>query len=183
MKTPRSATSHLGLATKRLAFGLGLGTSPRHRTTPPPILLRSENQVSRITVSEGPTTKPRGEKNLSSSLRLPTPIMAKGSPLKAMQSASGLITRAMNWLQTRQLGRSHKRRLHVAETVSLGEKRFVAVIQIDGSQYLVGGGATNVALLAHLSGTESFQEMLKQTMTIAESQIENPVIEQLREKA
>jgi flagellar biogenesis protein FliO len=67
--------------------------------------------------------------------------------------------------------------------VSLGEKRFVAVIQIDGSQYLVGGGATNVALLAHLSGTESFQEMLKQTMTIAESQIENPVIEQLREKA
>ena len=42
----------------------------------------------------------------------------------------------------------------MAATVSLGEKRFVAVIQIDGLQFLIGGGASNVALLAQLEIAE-----------------------------
>jgi flagellar biogenesis protein FliO len=42
------------------------------------------------------------------------------------------------------------RRLRVAETVSLGEKRFVSILQVDGEQFLVGGSSSNVVLLAKL---------------------------------
>jgi flagellar biogenesis protein FliO len=42
------------------------------------------------------------------------------------------------------------RRLRVAETISLGEKRFVALICVEGREFLVGGGASGVSLLAQL---------------------------------
>jgi len=38
--------------------------------------------------------------------------------------------------------------LRVAETVSLGEKRFVALIRVEESEFLIGGGASSVSLLA-----------------------------------
>jgi len=44
------------------------------------------------------------------------------------------------------------RRLRVAETVSLGEKRFVSILQVDGEQFLVGGSPSSVVLLAKLEG-------------------------------
>jgi flagellar biogenesis protein FliO len=42
------------------------------------------------------------------------------------------------------------RRLKVAETVSLGEKRFISIVQVDGEQLLVGGSSSNIVLLAKL---------------------------------
>jgi flagellar biogenesis protein FliO len=64
--------------------------------------------------------------------------------------------------------------------VSLGEKRFVAVIQIDGLEFLVGGGATNVALLAQLDGKGSFGQMLNQSMALPQEGIAEPAGEQTR---
>jgi flagellar biogenesis protein FliO len=58
----------------------------------------------------------------------------------------------------------------VATSVSLGEKRFVAVIQVDGLQFLVGGGATNVVLLAQLNGEESFSKVFNETMSAPKKQ-------------
>lgn len=63
------------------------------------------------------------------------------------------------------------RRLSVSETVSLGEKRFVSILCVDGEQFLVGGSSSNVVLLAKLdksyaagsdrtNGGESFSEMI-----------------------
>ena len=46
---------------------------------------------------------------------------------------------------------SATKQLRVVETVSLGEKRFVAIIHAEGHKYLVGGGATGVSLLAQLN--------------------------------
>jgi flagellar biogenesis protein FliO len=66
--------------------------------------------------------------------------------------------------------------LQVAETVSLGEKRFVAVIKVDGREFLIGGGATNVALLAQLgvkkqlNAKASFDEILTEKMTVPKKQ-------------
>lgn len=71
----------------------------------------------------------------------------------------------------------------MAATVSLGDKRFVAVIQVDGLQFLVGGGATNVALLAQLNGKESFGDLLKESMTVNRKQIGDPKAKQAREQA
>jgi len=87
-----------------------------------------------------------------------------GAALRTLQSTGGLISRAWNWFRERQQARADNRRLHVAATASLGEKRFVAVIEMDGLRFLVGGGATNVVLLAELKGKEPFAELLHETM-------------------
>lgn len=42
------------------------------------------------------------------------------------------------------------RRLKVAETVSLGEKRFVSILHVDGEQFLLGGSVSSVVVLARL---------------------------------
>jgi flagellar biogenesis protein FliO len=55
--------------------------------------------------------------------------------------------------------------LRVAETVSLGEKRFVAVVQVDGRHFLLAGGPTNIALLAQLDANDDFGNVLKKTLT------------------
>ncbi|HEX5284304.1 MAG TPA: flagellar biosynthetic protein FliO [Bryocella sp.] len=52
------------------------------------------------------------------------------------------------------LVRRASRRLSVNETVSLGEKRFVSILSVDGEQFLVGGSSSNVVLLAKLDKGE-----------------------------
>lgn len=47
------------------------------------------------------------------------------------------------------------KKLKLVETVSLGEKRFVAIIHAEGRNYLVGGGSSGVALLAQLDKQQS----------------------------
>ena len=49
-----------------------------------------------------------------------------------------------------RLLQSRPRRLHVAETVSLGEKRFVSIVEVDGHSFLIGGGSASVSLLTQL---------------------------------
>jgi flagellar biogenesis protein FliO len=52
------------------------------------------------------------------------------------------------------------RRLRLCESLSLGEKRVVAVIQFEGQQFLVGGSAHSVNLLARLGESPDFSELL-----------------------
>jgi flagellar biogenesis protein FliO len=65
------------------------------------------------------------------------------------------------WLQKQVRFRHPRRRLRVCETVSLGEKRFVAVIEVDGEQFLVGGASNSVATLARLEPSREFSAVLK----------------------
>jgi flagellar biogenesis protein FliO len=46
--------------------------------------------------------------------------------------------------------RRSARRLRLSETLSLGEKRFLAVVQFQQQEFLVGGTGTSIALLARL---------------------------------
>lgn len=62
----------------------------------------------------------------------------------------GLLSRALLWLQTRSQVARRPRRLQLCATVALGEKRFVSIIECDGQQFLIGGGAGNVSLLSQL---------------------------------
>ena len=91
---------------------------------------------------------------------LSSPMMAS---LSTLRSQTGLLSRAWRWMQARQVERSSDRRLRVAETVSLGEKRFVAVVQVDGRHFLLAGGPANIALLAQLDTNEPFEDVLKKT--------------------
>jgi flagellar biogenesis protein FliO len=71
------------------------------------------------------------------------------------------VTRAWNWVRKQLGSRQSRRRLRVCESVSLGEKRFVAVIEIDGEQFLVGGASSSVATLARLEPSQEFSAVLK----------------------
>jgi flagellar biogenesis protein FliO len=95
----------------------------------------------------------------------PVPVLAAESALSTLRSHTGLLSRTWGWLQARRVVRSSIRRLRVAETVSLGEKRFVAVVQVDGRHFLLAGGPTNIVLLAQLDAKETFGDVLKKTLT------------------
>ena len=57
------------------------------------------------------------------------------------------------WQRTWRVAKTRKtRRLRVCETLSLGERRFVAVIEFDRQEFLVGGTGNSLELLARLQG-------------------------------
>ena len=65
------------------------------------------------------------------------------------------------WQWVRRAARVRKsRRLRVCETLSLGERRFLAVIEFDRQEFLVGGSGNSLELLARLQDgtviTEAF---------------------------
>jgi flagellar biogenesis protein FliO len=95
----------------------------------------------------------------------PSPVLAPEASLSTLRSHAGLLSRAWGWLQALSGARSSTRRLRVAETVSLGEKRFVAVVQVDGRHFLLAGGPTNIVLLAQLDAKDAFEDVLTKTLT------------------
>ena len=68
-------------------------------------------------------------------------------------------TSACKWLQTQGAKKLSSRRLRVSETVSLGEKRFVSILQVDGTQFLIGTAAGQVSVLAVLEEPQRPQLM------------------------
>jgi flagellar biogenesis protein FliO len=55
------------------------------------------------------------------------------------------------WHWTRRAVKARKpRRLRVCETLSLGDRRFLAVIEFDRQEFLVGGTGSSLELLARL---------------------------------
>jgi flagellar biogenesis protein FliO len=101
----------------------------------------------------------------------PLPVLADEVSLSTVRSHAGLFSRAWGWLRARQVAQSSSRRLRVAETVSLGEKRFVAVVQVDGRHFLLAGGPTNIVLLAQLDAKDAFEDVLKKTLTVPGKQV------------
>lgn len=68
-------------------------------------------------------------------------------------------SRVWIWLQamTRSFRTQSARRLRVSETVSLGERRFIAVVEYDQRRFLIGGANGSIALLTALDGTSQNQ--------------------------
>jgi hypothetical protein len=78
----------------------------------------------------------------------PEPVL-RPEPSAAKRSVHTGLARAWAWLHTKYVQTATKR-LRVAETVSLGEKRFVSIVSIEGREFLIGGGTSGVTLLAQL---------------------------------
>jgi len=55
----------------------------------------------------------------------------------------------------RSLGSRPLRRLRLCETLSLGERRFLAIVECENQRFLVGGTAASVALLSTLSNSQA----------------------------
>jgi flagellar biogenesis protein FliO len=96
----------------------------------------------------------------------PRPFDAVATSRHAFRQATGLISWCWIWIQERKAARSSARRIQVIETVSLGEKRFVAVVQVDKLQFLIGGSPSAVVLLAQLNVPETFGDVLGKTSTL-----------------
>jgi len=69
----------------------------------------------------------------------------------------------LRWLQEKRQAQLATRRLRLCETLSLGEKRFVAIVQVDGQQFLVGGAAGTVSMLGQLSADARFANVLQES--------------------
>jgi hypothetical protein len=54
-----------------------------------------------------------------------------------------------------------EKKLRVLESVSLGERRFVTILQVEGRKFLIGGSSSNVSMLASLDSAEDLAEMFK----------------------
>jgi len=108
-------------------------------------------QASSCVPVEQFVTAPRSGKSFVSILR----FLAK--------STLSLAADSWSRLQQRLKSQQAKKRLRVCETVSLGEKRFIAVIQVDGEQFLVGGSSSSVSTLAHLEQPCGFPESLRRS--------------------
>lgn len=76
-------------------------------------------------------------------------IAARPQVSDVRRPGPGMLVRTWSWLHTKYKLTATKR-LRVAETVSLGEKRFVSIVCVEGREYLIGGGASGVSLLAQL---------------------------------
>ena len=66
-----------------------------------------------------------------------------------------------NWLagRARQWRSRSPRHLRLCETLALGERRFVAVVQFEEQKFLIGGTGTSVGLLARLSSGPKIPEL------------------------
>jgi hypothetical protein len=65
------------------------------------------------------------------------------------RSSAGPMSQIFSWVRSRY-SLSSTKRLRVGEIASLGEKRFVALVTVEGREFLIGGGAAGVSLLTPL---------------------------------
>jgi flagellar biogenesis protein FliO len=72
----------------------------------------------------------------------------------------GFVSRAIAWILKRTKTQHARKMLKVCESVSLGEKRFVAVVQVADERFLIGGASTSVSMLARL-GSATFSDVLR----------------------
>jgi hypothetical protein len=83
----------------------------------------------------------------------------------SIEQTLAALTRAWSWLQRRSKAQRRTRKLRLCESVQLGEKRFVAVIQADGQRFLIGGTSTSVSVLATLPSRKNFRSLLPKEAT------------------
>jgi len=69
---------------------------------------------------------------------------------------------ALKWMMQRVKAQQARKNLRICESVSLGEKRFVAVVQVDEERFLIGGSSSSVSLLTRLSEAKTFAAALDQ---------------------
>jgi flagellar biogenesis protein FliO len=99
-------------------------------------------------------------------VKLPGMASIRTHANKIFDGLRKLLPILRGWIKIQRTSRSDAKRLHVAESVSLGEKRFIAVVQVDGMQFLIGGSSTNVALLAQLNKPLTFGESFEKAIDI-----------------
>jgi len=77
-------------------------------------------------------------------------------PARILRWAVGSFRRLNGTLKTHRNAKA----MRLCETISLGDKRFLAIVQVDEERILIGGSASTVALLTRLPETKPFSAVL-----------------------
>jgi len=97
--------------------------------------------------------------------RVPKPKLPPPPPPPPAEPQRGLLSRAFSFLRA---GSAPTKQLRLVETISLGEKRFAAILYADGRRFLVGGGTAGVSLLAPLDETPESLEDIESLQELSE---------------
>ncbi|HSZ16183.1 MAG TPA: flagellar biosynthetic protein FliO [Terracidiphilus sp.] len=127
-------------------------TTPQYAPGPTP--------VGSSLASYGGTRKMEALKNQQITRRIPRPKLPE-----PVEPQPGFFGRAFSWLR---VGAAAPKQLQVVETVSLGEKRFVAIVQADGRKFLIGGGTAGVSLLTQLDDATEIVDDLESLAELSE---------------
>ena len=78
----------------------------------------------------------------------------------AMTGGRAYLGRTLHWLAAlgRSLSSHPSRQLRLRETLALGERRFIAVVEFERQKFLIAGTGTSVAMLTALPGEASTKE-------------------------
>ncbi len=99
------------------------------------------------------------QQSWASVLRITEVAAGLPSSVSSRPASSGVLTLRMalkklqagwRWVERKRSQQISAKRLRVAETISLGEKRTLSIVTVDGSQYLIGSSAAGVQLLTKL---------------------------------
>ena len=122
-------------------------------------------------------TSPRGQSAFSEHLKrsladsrrqnqlrpaLASPKLSEPAPQRTALTIS--IRRAISWLRGTA---SQEKKLRVIETVPLGEKRIVAIVEAEGNRFLVGCGSEGVSLLTQLTAQQKPDMSLDPSLGLA----------------
>jgi flagellar biogenesis protein FliO len=78
----------------------------------------------------------------------------------AVQSFLIATQRAFRWIARRVKVQQARKNLRICESVSLGDKRFVAIVQVDDERFLIGGSSGSLSLLTRLQEARTFAAVL-----------------------
>jgi uncharacterized protein YbbK (DUF523 family) len=111
---------------------------------------------------------------IAGGMSIPLPHRGQGMP--AWNTPATLLERALHFVVAacRHVSEGLKtprktKAMRLCETVSLGEKRFLAIVQVDEERILIGGSASSVSLLTRLPEKEPFSAALLQRSQPAHS--------------
>jgi flagellar biogenesis protein FliO len=85
-------------------------------------------------------------------------------------SSSGFRLRVLEfWERVLRLGRRAPKRLRLCESLPLGERRFVAVVEFEAERFLVGGTASSMVLLSRLGDRRKGSEPAQDSSEVSDS--------------
>jgi hypothetical protein len=87
------------------------------------------------------------------------PRTGKGSKAQLGSDPLTMLRTLWSWLQRVQIRRA-KKRMRLCESVPLGDKRFIAVVQVDDREFLIAGASNSVSMLTDLGKRSDFSSLL-----------------------
>lgn len=78
-----------------------------------------------------------------------------------LQSFAKQFVSAISWFLGKVKVQTARKTLRLCESLPLGDKRFVAVIQVENERFLIGGAAGSVSLLTRLQEPANFSDSLQ----------------------